>query len=166
MMAELGNSIVNRIFERNTGDRVKPDSTATREQRKVWIEAKYKEKAFVDKDVFKAKEVLENEAWTVNRLRRRARIEKKKSAKTSEKEDLDEEEKDVDTSLAEEPSLLESVLRASTLSTRTDGSTTTQADQGPGKPRVLNTETVLFGGTLEKHHVASVELDSDQVRSR
>ena len=27
---------------------------------------------------------------------------------------------------------------------------------------MLNTETVLFGGSLEKHHVASVQLDSDQ----
>ncbi len=29
--------------------------------------------------------------------------------------------------------------------------------------RVLNAEVVLFGGSLGKHHVASVELDSDQV---
>ncbi len=29
--------------------------------------------------------------------------------------------------------------------------------------RVLNVEVVLFGGSLGKHHVASVELDSDQV---
>jgi hypothetical protein len=31
--------------------------------------------------------------------------------------------------------------------------------------RVLNAEVVLFGGSLGKHHVASVELDSDQVSS-
>ena len=30
--------------------------------------------------------------------------------------------------------------------------------------RILNAEVVLFGGSLGKHHVASVELDSDQVR--
>jgi hypothetical protein len=29
---------------------------------------------------------------------------------------------------------------------------------------VVNAEVVLFGGSLGKHHVASVELDSDQVR--
>ena len=26
----------------------------------------------------------------------------------------------------------------------------------------MNAETVLFGGSLEKHHVASIQLDSDQ----
>ena len=33
----------------------------------------------------------------------------------------------------------------------------------PPSRRVLNAEVALFGGSLGKHHVASVELDSDQV---
>jgi hypothetical protein len=33
----------------------------------------------------------------------------------------------------------------------------------PSRRVVVNAEVVLFGGSLGKHHVASVELDSDQV---
>ena len=84
----------------------------------------------MDRDIFKAEEFKDSEAWTVKRLRRRARSkhlqrlrgEEDAGAEEGEeegasKEELDEEEKDLDTS--EEPSLLESVLRASTLASAT-----------------------------------------------
>merc|ERR1719410_180388 len=78
----------------------------------------------------------------------------------SMKEALDKDDKDIDTSQeeAEDSSLLESVLRASTLAV---GSVSWLESQ-PEKIQVLNAEVCLFGGSLGKHHVSSVELDSDQ----
>merc|ERR1719414_2935841 len=91
VMAELGNNIVNRIFEKNTGGLVKPGPGASRSQREAWISLKYKDKEFVEKSIFNSKEVLENDVWTVNRLRRRARVSKKQVETTKkEKEDADE----------------------------------------------------------------------------
>ncbi|XP_023330565.1 arf-GAP with coiled-coil, ANK repeat and PH domain-containing protein 1 [Eurytemora carolleeae] len=164
VMAELGNSIANRILENQVGDHIKPGPGATRPQREAWITLKYKEKAFVNKDIFKGKEVEDSEGWIVNKLRRRTRIKKEKTEKATEKEKRTSDEKDVDTSAADEdePSLLESVLRASTLTSNSKESTPSGSTVSLVKRRILNTEVVLFGGSLGKHHVASVELDSDQ----
>ena len=164
-MAELGNSIANRILENQIGDHIKPGPGATRPQRESWITLKYKEKAFVNKDIFKGKEVEDSEGWIVNKLRRRTRIKKEKTEKATEKEERISDEKDVDTCVADEdePSLLESVLRASTLTSNSKDSTPSGSTVSLVKRRILNTEVVLFGGSLGKHHVASVELDSDQV---
>jgi len=145
VMAELGNSIVNRILEADTGGKDKPRPDAMRAIREVYIGEKYKEKKFVNRDVFESNEAREAESWTVKRLRRRTRKSKIKTEKG--KEAFDKEEKDVDTAAEEEGSILESVLRASTL--------------GPVS-KVLNAEVCLFGGSLGKHHVTSMELDSDQ----
>ena len=166
VMAELGNSIVNSILEVKLGGREKPGADATRAEKEDWIKQKYKDKTFVNHDVFKSKEVEGAEAWTVKRLRRRARSGKKSKLKeaasrediNSTKEALDRDEKDIDTS-QEEPedsSLLESVLRASTLAT------SSTSWLRPEVMHVLNAEVCLFGGSLGKHHVSSVELDSDQ----
>jgi len=166
VMAELGNSIVNSILEVKLGGREKPGAEATRAEKEEWIKQKYKDKTFVNHDVFKSKEVEGAEAWTVKRLRRRARSGKKSKLKeaasrediNSTKEALDRDEKDIDTS-QEEPedsSLLESVLRASTLAT------SSTSWLRPEVMHVLNAEVCLFGGSLGKHHVSSVELDSDQ----
>merc|ERR1712013_707224 len=147
-----------------------------------WIKNKYKEKMFVNNAVFKSREVENADAWTVKRLRRRARSgkskkmekekklekqeEDKEAAMNSYKENLDKDEKDVDTCVeeAEESSLLESVLRASTLSTSAapDWSDPKLSPVPSRIMKVLNAEVCLFGGSLGKHHVASVELDSDQ----
>jgi len=113
--------------------------------REVYIGEKYREKKFVNRDVFESNEAREAESWTVKRLRRRTRKSKIKAEEG--KEAFDKEEKDVDTAAEEEGSILESVLRASTL--------------GPVS-KVLNAEVCLFGGSLGKHHVTSMELDSDQ----
>jgi hypothetical protein len=140
-MAELGNNIVNRILEGNTADRQKPGPESTRPEREAWIFAKYRDKLFVDRDIFKAEEFKDCQAWTVKRLRRRARSRQLQRMRNGEeeeeeeeeervegsggKEERDEEEKEEDSS--EEPSLLESVLRASTLSssaTRPPGTAT------------------------------------------
>jgi len=145
VMAELGNSIVNRILEADTGGKDKPRPDAMRAIREVYIGEKYKEKKFVNRDVFESSEAREAESWTVKRLRRRTRKSKIKAEEG--KEAFDKEEKDVDTAAEEEGSILESVLRASTL--------------GPVS-KVLNAEVCLFGGSLGKHHVTSMELDSDQ----
>ena len=146
VMAELGNSIVNSILENQVGDREKPSPDSMRGVKEVWVTDKYKNRTFVNTEVFSGREAEEAEAWTVKRLRRRAR----KVREGGGKEAMDREEKDVDTCLEDSPqesSLLESVMRASTL--------------GPVS-RVLNAEVCLFGGSLGKHHVASLELDSDQ----
>jgi len=145
VMAELGNSIVNRILEADTGGKDKPRPDAMRAIREVYIGEKYREKKFVNRDVFESNEAREAESWTVKRLRRRTRKSKIKAEEG--KEAFDKEEKDVDTAAEEEGSILESVLRASTL--------------GPVS-KVLNAEVCLFGGSLGKHHVTSMELDSDQ----
>ena len=82
-MAELGNTIVNQIFERkiNVGNHVKPGPDATRSQREAWIIAKYKDKAFVDKDIFTSSGMESGAALCVSRLRRRARPPKKSEKK-------------------------------------------------------------------------------------
>ena len=51
----------------------KPGPNATRAQREAFIINKYKEKTWVDKDVFSSQEVREHQQWSVRRLRRRAR---------------------------------------------------------------------------------------------
>jgi len=175
VMAELGNNIVNRILEGKVLDREKPGPEADRAEKEVWIKDKYVKKLFVNKEVFKSREVEDADAWTVKRLRRRARSGKRKKAEKQEevvqpstdKEALDKDEKDVDTCVEEpeESSLLESVLRASTLASSASAPNWGDASVSPVAPRmlkVLNAEVCLFGGSLGKHHVASVELDSDQ----
>jgi len=159
VMAELGNTIVNQIFERkiNVGNHVKPGPDATRSQREAWIIAKYKDKAFVDKDIFTSSGMESGAALCVSRLRRRARPPKKSEKK---KEDKNEEEKEVDTAMEkeegeEELSLLESVLEAGTLAR-------TQAEAASSSKQVLNAENVLFGNALRKHEFAALELESDQ----
>jgi len=180
VMAELGNNIVNQVLEGQLGERRRPGPDASRPDREVWITDKYKEKKFVNKEVFQSREASEAEAWTVKRLRRRARggTKGKKNSKDSAKETdeeqgkeaLDDEEKDVDTTQDQEPeesSLLESVMRASTLAGSGSPPDWEKSDVSPvkimpAKLKVLNAEVCVFGGSLGKHHVASVQLDSDQ----
>merc|ERR1719206_835780 len=107
---------------------------------------------------------------TVQQIEKEKKLEKQEEGKETVanlyKENLDKDEKDVDTCVeeAEESSLLESVLRASTLSTSAapDWSDPKLSPVPSRIMKVLNTEVCLFGGSLGKHHVASVELDSDQ----
>ena len=88
---------------------------------------------------------------------------KEEDGSRSEKEAMDKDEKDIDTSQEdqEDSSLLESVLKASTLS-GASSSSWIEATVAPNIKKVLNAEVCLFGGSLGKHHVASLELDSDQ----
>ena len=117
VMAELGNSIVNRILEADTGGREKPRPDAMRAIREIYIGEKYRDKKFVNRAVFESDEARKAESWTVKRLRRRTRKKKKvNKEKVEGKEAMDKEEKEVDTAVEEEEgSILESVLRASTL---------------------------------------------------
>ena len=162
VMAELGNTIVNKILEKNVGDVIKPVSSDARCVKEEWVRDKYKEKRFTDQEVFKSAELEEADCWTVKRLRRRVRSLKKKSNKSaSAKEMLDKDDKDVDTADTEDSSLLESVLKASTLSASSSSSWMTEQSRS-SVARVVNAEVCLFGGSLGKHHVASVKLDSDQ----
>ncbi len=85
-MAELGNNIVNKILEGRIpspsataaagGEQPalrKPGPESSRPEREAWIFAKYRDRRFVDRDIFQAEEFRHSEAWTVKRLRRRAR---------------------------------------------------------------------------------------------
>jgi hypothetical protein len=85
-MAELGNNIVNKILEGRipspsataaAGGELqtlrKPGPESSRPEREAWIFAKYRDRRFVDRDIFQAEEFRQSEAWTVKRLRRRAR---------------------------------------------------------------------------------------------
>merc|ERR1719192_308721 len=169
VMAELGNSIVNNILEVKLGGRQKPGAEASRTEKEDWIRHKYQEKKFVNRNVFQSESMTEADAWTVKRLRRRVRGQKNKKkvkeedGSRSEKEAMDKDEKDIDTSQEdkEDSSLLESVLKASTL-TGAGSSSWIEATVAPNIKKVLNAEVCLFGGSLGKHHVASLELDSDQ----
>ena len=166
VMAELGNNIVNNILEAEIQGKQKPSSSDSRSVKEDWIKDKYKEKAFVAKNVLES--TMDADAWTVKKLRRRVRSVKRvkesvreKEGTTSAKEAFDKDEKDVDTSQddPEDSSLLESVLQASTLS---GTSSKSWIESKSSLKNVLNAEVCLFGGSLGKHHVASVELDSDQ----
>ena len=148
-MAELGNSIVNKIFEQKIEQHIKPGPEATRIQREAWILKKYKEKAFVDQDVFTEKGDM---ALTVSRLRRRARV----SKRVETKEDINNEDKEIETCEENEPSLLESVLGAGTLARANTGVAHAYTRE------IVNAENVLFGDSLRKHPVATLELESDQ----
>jgi len=172
VMAELGNSIVNKILEGDVGEKdlTRPSATSDRSTRELWINAKYKEKAFVNKTAFKCRETEDKSGWQVRRLRRRARSKKRKEekGKESKKEASDREEKDVDTKedgdsdKEDDSSILESVMRASTLAGRDSSSPFSSELMSSSRHSVVNAETVLFGGSLGKHHVASIQLDSDQ----
>jgi len=185
VMAELGNNIVNKILEAKVKSQDKPGPNATRAQREAFIINKYKEKTWVDKDVFSSQEVREHQQWSVRRLRRRARSSKPVRGRSkSSSQDRDPKIKDDD------ESLLESVLRVSTLSSSSSRALSTSCSnrmsatssgrlsanlniddkeefeqmekEMSNEVKVLNSEIVLFGGSLAKHDVASVQLDSDQ----
>jgi len=162
VMAELGNNIVNNILEAQVGegDVTKPTSTSDRATREKWITAKYRDKAFVNRDVWRCQETENKSGLVVKRLRRRARSGKRQAKPLGEKEGRDSEEKEVDTS--ENSDILESVLRVSTLAHGGSLQTFSSDLMNASQQSVVNAETVLFGGSLGKHHVASIQLDSDQ----
>merc|ERR1719323_1215387 len=81
--------------------------------------------------------------WTVRRLRRRTRTSSLKKQSASEKEKLDRDDKDIDT---KQPGAAAAAARA--------------VASPPADKR--NAEEILFGSTLGKHHVSSIELDTDQ----
>jgi len=166
VMAELGNVIVNRVLEAAVGERQKPRPDSSRAEKEVWVRDKYQAKQFVNRSVLESEQLQQCDAWTVKRLRRRARSKRGERAASKGQQQQQamsdkevragtDEDKDVDTAEQEESSLLESVLRASTLSTQSP-------PQHKPPLRVINAEVCLFGGSLGKHHVASIELDSDQ----
>ncbi len=133
VMAELGNTVVNKIYEAQVYEiiarRAKPDSDA--ETRENWIKAKYVTKAFIRGDLLTSPRTSTTGKWTVRRLRRRTRTTERKkepSATTTAKEAASVDDKDEDTT----------------------------------KEIRINAEQILFGGSLGKHHVANIELDSDQ----
>merc|ERR1712051_715535 len=106
--------------------------------------------------------------WTVRRLRRRTtaarnnKPDKKSNAaakktnieekETSEKEDRDMDEKDEDTT--------QTTSQTNQIQREDSDSSILEACGIIKKP--VNVEKLVFGATLSKHHVASIELDSDQ----
>merc|ERR1712110_1028157 len=102
VMAELGNEIVNRIYEANVieliATRATPSSTSA--ERENWIRAKYIARAFIRNDAMDGKlneSISRDKKWTVRRLRRRARSSRAGKSKITAKEKLHSEEKEKDT---------------------------------------------------------------------
>jgi len=147
VMAELGNAVVNRIYEAQVHEVVAKRATPTSpgSERENWIKTKYIAKAFIKNTALMSYQqgglasgrTAAAKKWTVKRLRRRARTSSLRKAE-SEKERLDEEHKDEDT-------------------TRKKSS-----KKSPSSSPRVNAEEILFGSTLGKHHVANIQLDSDQ----
>merc|ERR1712141_148024 len=107
VMAELGNEIVNRIYEANVVELIAPraNPNSTSAERENWIRAKYIARAFIRNDALDGKlcdSIAKNKKWTVRRLRRRARTSRTTKNKGSEKEKLDKEEKEKDTTTENE----------------------------------------------------------------
>ena len=79
MMAELGNVIVNKIYEAQVYEIIakRANADSDSETRENWIKAKYVAKAFITGDLLAGphgRDVSEgSKSWTVRRLRRRAR---------------------------------------------------------------------------------------------
>ena len=158
VMAELGNSISNKIYEAQVHEVVakRASKDSSNAERENWIKAKYVAKAFLRSDLLAMMTVPSSSTvsaapgasssvvnkgltgkWTVRRLRRRTRTSSLKKQKASEKEKLDRDDKDIDTKQPGAACLV-------------------------SPPDKRNAEEILFGSTLGKHHVSSIELDSDQ----
>jgi len=168
VMAEIGNDVSKRIYEANVYEIIAPRATpdCSKEIRENWIKAKYVTKAFINVDALKDVKVGGDEMWTVRRLRRRTtarnnKPDKKSTAakktnseekETSEKEDRDMDEKDEDTT--------QTTSQTNEIQREDSDSSILEACGIIKKP--VNVEKLVFGATLSKHHVASIELDSDQ----
>ncbi|XP_050294223.1 arf-GAP with coiled-coil, ANK repeat and PH domain-containing protein 2 [Anthonomus grandis grandis] len=102
VMAELGNDVVNKIYEANVPEGFQRASeNCTGIVREEWIKSKYVDKAFVRKlSQFEAEQgssenPTELKKWTVKKIRRSCRYTNKKAVKKEQlKENLDEKEKD------------------------------------------------------------------------
>ena len=145
VMAELGNTISNKIYEANVHEVIaaRARSSSAGEVRENWIKAKYVAKAFIRDEIFDPEKATPIRKWTVRRLRRRANTGRQKQQ--SAKEQRDRDDKDEDTTVKQQEQ--EPSVRPKATSSFS--------------PRI-NAEEILFGSTLGKHHVTNIELDSDQ----
>ena len=143
--------------------RATPD--CDKETREKWIKAKYMLKAFINPHALKTSssdssdQEVSKTHWTVRRLRRRARNSSLKKQITA-KESKDKDEKDEDTSQLQQQLPRDdsesSILEACGLTS--SGSTAKTINEN-----VINAEKLVFGGTLSKHHVASIEVNTHQL---
>ena len=160
-MAEIGNDVSKRIYEAKVAEiiakRAVPD--CSKEQRENWIKAKYVTRAFINTDALNVSQIsfLKNslkcniqfiqvegsDKWTVRRLRRRKRTSSLKKEETTAKESQDKDEKDEDSTQIPRDDSNSSILEACGI-------------QQEKKP--INAETLVFGGTLSKHHFANFEV--------
>ena len=86
-MAELGNTISNKIYEANVHEVIaaRARSSSAGEVRENWIKAKYVAKAFIRDEIFDPEKATPIRKWTVRRLRRRARTSSLKRQSAKEK---------------------------------------------------------------------------------
>jgi len=146
VMAEIGNDVSKRIYEAKVAEiiakRATPD--CSKEQRENWIKAKYVTRAFINTE---ALNVEGSDKWTVRRLRRRKRtssLKKQEEEFTTAKESQDKDEKDEDSTQIPREDSNSSILEACGIEQE--------------KKRPINAETLVFGGTLSKHHFANFEV--------
>ena len=88
-----------------------------------------------------------SDKWTVRRLRRRKRtssLKKQEEEFTTAKESQDKDEKDEDSTQIPREDSNSSILEACGIEQE--------------KKRPINAETLVFGGTLSKHHFANFEV--------
>jgi len=209
VMAELGNTLVNSAYEAEVNEVIakRATSSSDKEERGDWIRKKYIARAFTRSDPSSlmaisgsasqnpngasgSARVATTVAWSVNRLRRRARsLNKRKKLMAStggaavpeepmtSKEGQHTDEKDTDTA-ASGDSLLEAVLSIDGTLPRINhplqppshppppppvpGATSTISGDDSADNASVNVENLLFGYSLGKHHRANIELDSDQ----
>ena len=129
--------------------------------------------------------ISKDKKWTVRRLRRRARSSRLPKHPVTEKEQLNKEEKEKDSTSEGDDAEANSqssdngkvnVISDSSLlvecglmppnSTSASSSTEPIVQETQKTPchdeNIVNAEKMLFGFSLGKHHVSNIELDSDQ----
>ena len=130
--------------------------------------------------------ISKDKKWTVRRLRRRARSTRLPKNQVTEKEKLNKEEKEKDSTsegdnvgtnsptsdcrkvnvISDSSLLAECGLLPANSSANTTANNEPIVKEEPKTPvkneNIVNAEKMLFGFSLGKHHVSNIELDSDQ----
>ncbi|KAF7267981.1 hypothetical protein GWI33_018825, partial [Rhynchophorus ferrugineus] len=161
VMAELGNTIVNQIYEANVPEgtpRATKDCTGT--VRESWIRCKYAEKKFVKKlPQFKGENaspsstrtsrasLMEVRKWSVRKMRRRPRSVDARDRKRKILEKA-QQERDKLSEGSETSSM-------SNVSMKDDATSNEPADKA-------HTSLLLFGSDLDKQPISNIDLSSDQ----
>ncbi|KAJ8914563.1 hypothetical protein NQ315_010027, partial [Exocentrus adspersus] len=166
VMAELGNSLVNKIYEANVPDDfVRASEHCIGAVREAWIRAKYVDKVFVQKlpqfdksspsSRTSRASLMEVRKWSVRKMRRRPRSCDKRDKKKLSKSVEDLADKIV--------KITESVENAESSSTCSDKDVDTSSECSKRNSLRKRTSILLFGKDLDKQPIdGAIDLSSDQ----